>query len=307
MDRFEAMAMLVAVVEKGSLSAASKALNVPLTTVSRRISDLETHLGKRLLDRTTRKQSLTDAGLAYVSAARRIVGQVEEAEQLVRGDSTEPKGELRIRVSASFCDSILWPIVADFMQACPQIKLTLQAADCRVGGPDIVADVTVQIGAASNVSNVSRIATQVGEVRTITCASPALLAVHGVPKRPNDLSHMPCIAVGAPETSVEWGFSTQRQHKTMSVPVWPQLIVPTTQSAMMAATADLGVAQLPHYEIADALSRDALRPLLDKYEAAPMPINLLHGPLTQLPVSTRCFLAFCAPRLRMRLGAICTT
>src|SRR5215470_7925695 len=132
MDRFLAMSMLLTVTEKGSLSAAGRELQVPLATLSRRISDLERHLGTRLLIRTTRKLTLTDAGIAYVSAARRILEQVEEAEREAAGEFTAPKGELVLTAPIMFGRLHVLPVVADFLATFPEINIRLILVDRNV-------------------------------------------------------------------------------------------------------------------------------------------------------------------------------
>ncbi len=129
MDRLEAMSMLVTVTEQGSLSAAGRALHVPLATISRRISDLETVLGTRLLIRTTRKLTLTDAGVAYVAAARRILEQVEEAGRAAAGEFTVPRGELVVTAPVMFGRLHVLPVVADFLAAFPEIHVRLLLND----------------------------------------------------------------------------------------------------------------------------------------------------------------------------------
>src|SRR6201996_4583596 len=137
MDRLEAMSMLVTVTEKGSFSAAGRALGVPLATLSRKIADLEALLGARLLTRTTRKLALTDAGIAYVTAARRILEQVEDAESEAAAEFTQPKGELVVTAPLMFGRLHVLPVVADFLELFPDINVRLILADRNV---DLISD-----------------------------------------------------------------------------------------------------------------------------------------------------------------------
>jgi DNA-binding transcriptional LysR family regulator len=132
MDRLKAMSMLVAVTETGSLSATARRLRVPLATLSRKLSDLEARLGARLLTRTTRKLTLTDAGVAYVAAARRILEQVEEAEHAAAGEFVEPKGELVVTAPVMFGRLHVLPVVAEFLAAFPAIDVRLVLSDRHV-------------------------------------------------------------------------------------------------------------------------------------------------------------------------------
>ena len=192
MDRFEAMSMLVTVSEAGSLSAAGRALKVPLATLSRKISDLETLLGTRLLIRTTRKLTLTDAGITYVTAARRILEQVEDAEREAAGEFTAPKGDLVITAPIMFGRLHVLPVVADFLALFPEINVRLVLADRNVSLIDDHVDMAVRIG---KLPDSSMVATQVGLMRTVVCASPALMDGRGVPQAPDDLLKLPCVSV----------------------------------------------------------------------------------------------------------------
>ena len=125
MDRLESMAILVSVVEAGSLSAASRRLNMPLPTLSRKLSELETHLKTRLLNRSTRLLTLTDAGDRYLAATRRILEDVEDAERAATGEYNAPKGELVLTAPVVFGRTHLLPVVLDFLKAYPDIDVRL--------------------------------------------------------------------------------------------------------------------------------------------------------------------------------------
>src|SRR5215470_1674315 len=236
MDRFLAMSMLLTVTEKGSLSAAGRELQVPLATLSRRISDLERHLGTRLLIRTTRKLTLTDAGIAYVSAARRILEQVEEAEREAAGEFTAPKGELVVTAPIMFGRLHVLPVVADFLATFPEINIRLILVDRNVDLVDDHVDMAVRIG---KLPDSSMVATQIGVMRTVTCASPALLAGHGIPLKPADLTRFPCVAVDTPPFS-GWRFQSARSDTTLDISISSRLAVTTTEAAVQAAIRGVG-------------------------------------------------------------------
>ena len=187
MDRFSALRTLVAAVDGGSLSAASRRLRTPLPTVSRRISDLEAHLGTQLLLRTPRKLVLTDAGAAFVPAARRILAALDEAEREASGEYREPVGELLVTAPIAFGRIHILPVVLEFLQAFPGIDVRLAMSDAVVDMIDNHVDVAVRLG---RLPDSSLIAQAVGEVRWITVASPAYLAARGTPEVPADLLHV---------------------------------------------------------------------------------------------------------------------
>ena len=291
--------MLVAVTETGSLSAAGRALKVPLATLSRKISDLETLLGTRLLIRTTRKLTPTEAGIAYVAAARRILEQVEEAEREAAGEFMAPKGELVITAPIQFgCLQVL-PVVADFLALLPDINVRLVLTDRNVDLIDAHVDMAVRIG---KLPDSSMVATQVGLMRTVVCASPALMDGRGVPRKPDDLLKLPCVTVDTPLLSPGWRFKAPGAASTFEVAVVPRLSVTTTEAAAQAAIRGVGITRLLHYQVAEAIEGGALRVILDSFEPDPVPVNLVHASRGQMPLKMRRFLDFAAPRLRDVLG-----
>jgi len=301
MDRFEAMSMLVAVTDKRSFSAASRALGVPLATLSRKVSDLEALLGARLLLRTTRKLSLTDAGVAYVAAARRILEQVEDAEREAAGEFTAPKGELVVTAPILFGRLHVLPIVTDFLSTFPDIRVRLLLADRNLDLMDDDVDMALRIGA---LADSSMVATPVGKMRTVTCASPALLAGHGLPKTPHDLLRLPCIAFDSPTPSPGWRFRQPGSGASVEIAIQPRLSVTTAEAAAEAAAGGVGCVRLLHYQVVDAIERRKLRIVLKSFEMEPTPIHLIHASRGQMPLKMRRFLDFSTPRLRKSLARL---
>src|SRR5271155_2126920 len=201
MDRLEAMSLLVAVAEAGSLSAASRKLGVPLPTVSRKISDLEAHLRTRLLTRSTRKLALTDSGTAYVAAAKRILDEVSEAERAASGEHAAPRGDLVITAPVVFGRLHVLPVIAEFLARWPEINVRLVLADRNLHLIDDHIDIAVRIGA---LAESALAATKVGSVRRVVCGSPAYFAAHGVPKRPEDLSALSAVTFDPFSFSEDW-------------------------------------------------------------------------------------------------------
>lgn len=301
MDRFEAMAMLVTVSEAGSLSAAGRKLKVPLATLSRKISDLEALLGTRLLIRTTRKLTLTDAGATYIGAARRILEQVEEAEREAAGEYSAPKGELVITAPVMFGRLHVLPVVADFLTLYPDINVRLVLADRNVSLIDEHIDMAVRIG---HLPDSAMVATRVGLMRTVVCASPALMGARGEPQHPDDLMAVPCVAVDTPLPSPGWRFKAPGAGARLDIPVLARLSVTSTEAAADAAIRGVGATQLLHYQVADAVKQGALRIILNAFEPEPAPVNLVHAARGQMPLKMRRFLDFAAPRLREAVGAL---
>lgn len=304
MDRLEAMSLLVAVAERGSLSAAGRAVGVPLATLSRKISDLESTLGARLLIRTTRKLVLTDAGVAYVAAARRILEQVEEAERAAAGEFVVPKGELAVTAPLMFGRLHVLPLVADFLAQHAEITVRLILSDRNVDLIGDHVDMAVRIG---RLPDSTMVATQVGTTRMVTCASPALLAARGVPLKPDDLTRLPSLALASTTPSPYWTFRNPQSDAVFDIPIQPRLTVTTPEAAAHAAVHGVGVAHLLHYQVSEAVKRGDLQIILDAYEPAPAPIHLLHAARGHMPLKMRRFLDFAAPRLKEALDAVMIT
>jgi len=299
MDRFEAMAMFVKVAEQGNFSAAARALNVPLPTLSRKISDLETLLGAQLLIRTTRKLTLTDTGEVYLSAARRILDQVNEAERQAAGEFSKPKGELIVTAPIMFGRIYVLPVVTQFLAAFPEISIRLVLSDSTLDLIDKQIDIALRIG---HLPDSSMIATRIGSIRTVICASTSLLAEFGTPQHPSDLSQWPVVIVNnAAMPEFSWRFYEKDSSVFIDNVISPRLAITTSESAIKAAEHSVGAIRTLHYQVIDALDSGTLRIILDKHESHPLPVHLIHTSIGQMPLKVRCFLDFAAPILRARL------
>jgi DNA-binding transcriptional LysR family regulator len=297
MDRLESMSTLVAVAEAGSLSAASRRLGMPLATVSRKVSELETHLRTRLLNRTSRRITLTDAGRDYIAACRRILESIGEAERAATGEYSAPCGDLVVTAPIVFGRLHVLPVAVAFLAAFPEIDLRLVLADRVINLHEDEIDVAVRIG---ELPDSSLIAMRLGAVRRVVCASPAYLTARGTPKKPADLGSHDCITFAGVTSAVEWKFTTGRS--TVSVAVHSRLVVNTAEAAIDAAVAGLGVTRVLSYQAAAALKAGTLKLALRTFEPPPSPVSLVHAGRELLPLKVRAFLDFAAPRLRARLA-----
>ncbi|MGA7782238.1 MAG: LysR family transcriptional regulator [Paraburkholderia sp.] len=297
MNRLESMSILVAVVDSGSLSAAARHLGLPLATVSRKVGELESHLKTRLLHRTTRQISLTEAGASYVAACRRILEEIGEAERAATGEYATPKGELVVTASVVFGRLHVVPMVAEFLAHYPEIDINLVFTDRVVHLMDEHTDVAVRIG---ELPDSTLMATGVGTVRRVICASPAYLAEHGVPESPGDLARHQCVTFEVLASRRAWSFGSGRSE--LSVPVHSRLAVNTAESAIAAAILGVGLINVLSYQVADAIRSNALRIVLDGFEPAPLPIHLVHKGQAPLPLKLRAFLDFVTPRLRAHIS-----
>jgi DNA-binding transcriptional LysR family regulator len=301
MDRFEAMSMFLNAIEKGSLSAAARDMRVPVPTLSRKVADLEAQLGTRLLTRTTRKLILTDAGIAYAEAARRILEQVDEAERQAAGEFTTPRGELVVTAPVLFGRLHVLPVIADFLAQFPEVNVRLMLGDRNVNLVDDQIDMAVRLG---KLPDSGMIATRVGSMRRMVCGSPKLLERHGVPRTPEELSRVPCVAsIGVQTLASGWRFRRPATDTEVEVPIFPRLAT-TAEAAADAAIRGVGLVCLRHYQVVDAVKAGKLRIVLKKYEPEPAPVHLVHATRGQMPLKMRSFLDFAAPRLRKALAMI---
>ena len=295
MDRIEAMAVFVAVVDAGSLSAAARKLRMPLPTVSRKVADLETHLKARLLHRSTRRISLTDAGGTYIAACRRILDEVAHAESSAAGEYAEPKGELVMSAPLLFGRLHLLPVVIEFMKAYPRVDVRVVFGDRINNLLQEHLDVALRIG---ELTDEGLIATRIGETQRVVCASPAYLAARGTPQHPRDLAAHACIAFDAVAAPDEWVFGLGRG--SLAVPLRPRLIVNTAEAAIEAAVAGVGLTRVLSYQSAAAQDAGTLVKVLEDFESVPAPVSLVYTRQPRLTQKLRAFLDFAAPRLRER-------
>src|SRR5271169_927251 len=301
MDRLDAMSVLVSVVETGSFSAASRKLGAPLPTVSRKVSELEAHLNTRLLIRSTRKLTLTDAGAAYVAASKRILEQVGDAERAASGEYSSPRGDLVVAAPIVFGRLHVLPAVNEFLANYPDIDVRFLLSDRNVHLIDDHVDLAVRIGA---LADSSMVAVRVGSVRRVVCASPTFLAGHGTPKAPEDLSALACVTFDALTSSTAWNFTTADSRTERAVALRSRLSVNTAEAAVDAAISGVGVTRVLSYQAANAVAEGKLRIVLARYESEPLPINIVHIGQSLLPLKTRAFLDFVAPRIRERAAKV---
>lgn len=297
MDRLEAMSIVLAVAEAGSLSAAARRLNTPVATASRKVSELEAHLRIRLFDRTARKLALTPAGSSYVASAKRILFDLTEAERAASGEYTAPTGELILTAPNALGRLHLIPILADFLRAYPEIGIRLVLDDRVYSLAEEQIDLALRVGVLPD----SRlIALRLGTIRKVVCASPAYLASRGTPLLPGDLAGHDCIICTGFQAPAAWTF--ERDGTDIVVPIHPRLVVSNVEAACDAARAGIGVARAFSYHVAAAVEDATLTTVLDDFQTATLPVSLVYAAGRFLPIKLRAFLDFAAPRLKTRLA-----
>jgi DNA-binding transcriptional LysR family regulator len=297
-DRLEAMAIIVAVTETGSFSAASRRLRTPVATVSRKVSDLETRLKAELFQRSSRRMLLTDAGRSYIEACKRIIEQVDEAEREVSGEYRAPRGDLAVTSPWGLGHMHLLPLSVEFLRAHPEISLRLLMTDRVVNTVEEGIDVAIRIGV---LPDSSMIATRVAAIRVVVCASPSYLQARGIPEHLGDLADHDCITVDGLVTPTIWRFASGS--RSVTTPIRSRLCVNTSEAAIQAAIAGAGLARVMSYKMEGARREGLLRIVLEKFEEAPLPVNMIYAQRKLMPLKLRTFLNWVAPRLKERLSA----
>jgi DNA-binding transcriptional LysR family regulator len=238
------MSVVVAVLEFGSMSAAARQLRMPLPTVSRKVSDLEAYLNARLFNRSTRRLTLTDAGESYLAACKRILDDVRDAEHIVSGQYTTPRGELVISAPIVFGRLHLLPTITAFFKAYPEVTVRLVPSDRMVGPLEDNVDLALRIG---ELVDSTLIATRCGSTRRVVCGGADYFAEHGTPKHPTDLISHATVVFETLAPSNIWVFATNRVEASVSIRL--KLIVNTSEAAIDAAMAGVGLTRVLSYQI----------------------------------------------------------
>ena len=299
MDRFEAMTLLVAVAEAGSISAASRKLRAPLATISRKVSELEKHLNARLLMRAPRNVVLTEAGRSFVAASRRILADLDDAERDAASATRTLKGELVLSAPIALGRFYLLPVVTDFLKEHPNVDVRMMLVDRRLNMIEDHIDIGLRVG---ELNDFSLVAKKVGAVRRVVCASPSYLARRGTPKSPDDLKDHDCVTFENTLSAQSWTFKIGKAEKSFAI--HSRLIVSTAEAATDAAVLGLGLTRMLDYQIDLQRRAGSLKLVLESFRSAPTPVHLIYEAQRHLPLKIRTFLDFAAPRLKRALHSL---
>ena len=297
MDRVELMSIAVSIADAGSLSAASRKLRMPVPTVSRKLSELEARLRTQLFNRSSRRLSLTEAGRSYVEACKRILEQVDDAEREASGEYRAATGDMTVTSPWGIGHLHLLPLSCEFQKAYPDIGLRLLLTDRVVNPVENSIDVSIRIGP---LSDSSLIATRVGSVRVVACASPDYLAARGRPLTPADLVRHDCITIDETGVPRSWAFMEGGQE--IAAPIPSRLTVNTSEAAVEAAIAGSGITRVMSYKMEAARRSGALVLLLEHFEKDTLPVHILYTERKPMPLKLRVFLDWLTPRLKARLA-----
>jgi DNA-binding transcriptional LysR family regulator len=283
MDKLRALQAFIAIVDQGSLTRAAQTTGSSLPATVRTLAALESHLGVRLLQRTTRRLALTEDGRQYLERARRIVADVDEADRLVGARQAAPAGTVGVTAPVLFGQRHVAPAVQRFVRLHPQVRVNLVLLDRVVNLVEEGLDVGVRIGPLADSTLVAQ---QVGRMRRIVVASPGFLRRHGTPRHPDELVEKPCLRFNGSDGGL-WLFSERgRQFQTaVQGPIECNLSAPMLE----ACAAGLGFARCLHYQAQPLLQAKRLRVVLAAFEVEPWPVQITYPSARQLSTRTRVF------------------
>jgi DNA-binding transcriptional LysR family regulator len=293
LDQLHLINVFVAVVDTNGFAGAARKLNMSPPAVTRAINELETHLGVRLLTRTTRMVRVTEAGERYVEDCRRILSELTEADESVTGLHGSPRGKLTLTAPVLFGAKFVTPIVTEYLRRYPQVNASCWLLDRVVNMMDEGVDLAVRIG---DLPDSSMQAIRVGQVRRVICAAPSYLAQHGQPNIPQALASHCTILASTVTPSPDWRF--QEGGAPCLVKLQPRLIITSNDAAVNAAVEGFGIVRLMSYQVADQVRNGQLKILLSEFELPELPVHLVHREGRHASQKARAFLDLAIERLR---------
>ncbi|OUS29051.1 LysR family transcriptional regulator [Thalassotalea sp. 42_200_T64] len=293
MDNLHLMNVYVAVAEEQGFAAGARRLAMSPPAVTRAIAALEEKLGVKLLTRTTRYVRTTDAGLRYLTDAKRILNDVHMANEAAAGINAAPTGHLAITAPVMFGRMFVMPGIIDYLNQYPNTEVDAIFLDRVVNLLEEGLDVGVRIG---ELPNSSMRALRVGSVRLILCAAPEYLQRNGIPQQPADLSQHTIISSRAMNNSSDWRFEQQAQKYQVNIK--PRVTVTTNDAAIEAALSGFGLTRLLSYQVAPYLASGQLNIVMENYEPAAKPVHIVHRESHLTTAKVRAFIDLMAKRLR---------
>ncbi len=298
LDRLTSINVFVQVAQSGGFSAAARRLGMSATMVSNHVQALEDRLGVRLLQRTTRRTSLTDIGQAYLDRARAILDELDEADRFAGALHATPRGQLRIYTNGILVP-FLGPVVSDYVARHPEVSIDLRMGEPMVDLVEEGFDIAVRATPAPEGSPF--IARRLTPFRHVPCCSPGFLQTHGAPKRPSDLARYNCIRYLYYAFGDEWRFENQN-HKLLKVKIGGNIVTNSSLMIRTLALAGHGIVLVPSFLVADDIKAGRLIRLLPQYRPPELAILAIYPNRQHLSSKTRLFIDLLADRFD-RVGA----
>lgn len=286
MDRFTELNVFVAAVEEGSIAAAARRLGISAVMAGRYLSSLEQHVSARLIERTTQRLNLTDAGLRYFERSKRLLEEFAEANKEAADIHDAPRGTLRIAAPITFGTLFLGPLIAKFMADYPAVDISLQLQDRFVDLVEEGIDVAIRVG---NLKDSDFVARKIGSTSLLACASSGYLAGNPPPVSPADLQSHALIGYSAPLTTTPWTFIDELGETTI-VKSDCRFMANNTAILLEVALADAGIAYGPDFVFANELKKGNLIQLLTDYACPALPIHAITPNAKYVNTKTRLFI-----------------
>jgi DNA-binding transcriptional LysR family regulator len=292
MDRFHEMQIFMAVAEEEGFAAAARRLNISPPSVTRAIAAMEERIGTQLLSRTTRSLHLTEAGQRYLEDCRRILNEVDEAEEAAADSYSIPRGHLTVTAPVMFGELYIAPLLAEYLDQFPSVHLNALLVDRVVSMADEGVDVAIRIG---HLHENNQHAIKVGEVRQVICAAPAYFEQYGRPQHPGELSTANIVMSSASHLLSDWQFVNDGN--ALSFRFEPRLVVTANQAAINIACLGWGLTRVLSYQVASHVANGGLEVVLQEFEPPALPIQVVYQKNNRVPAKVRTFVNFLADRL----------
>ena len=292
MDRFQEMKVLLAVAEAESFAGGAKLMRMSPPSVTRVIAGLENRLGILLLARSTRSLRLTEAGRRYVDDCKRILLDVEEAEELATGSSVRARGNLTVTAPVMFGEQYLIPLITQYLAEHPEVTINALLVDRLVNMLDEGVDVAIRIG---QLPDTGLQAIRVGQVSTVICAAPTFLDHVGRPMHPSDVLGLPIVMSSASTLLTDWQFSVDE--RTIALHPKARLVVSSNQASINAARMGWGLTRVLSYQVAEPVAKGELEILLEAYQTPALPVHILYQGGKRVSAKVRTFVDYCSARL----------
>lgn len=301
MDRLDAMAVFVAVVEEGSLAAAARKLGRSPATATRAVAMLEERLGERLLHRSTRALRLTERGERQAAVYRAVLAELAEADGAAAGGRIA--GRIALTAPELFGRAVLMPVVEEFLDEHPDVGARVLLLNRVVNLVDEGVDVAVRL---APLPDSGLVAVRLGDMRRLLCAAPDYLGRAGTPLAPADLGHHPCIGAEDGAEREAWHFIDRAppRPRPLSVTIQPRIALTSAGAAIDAALRGRGICRVMAYQVVEHVEAGRLVPILRGFEPAPVPVHLVFHPIPRRNRALRAFVDHATPRLRAAVARI---
>ncbi|VAX45057.1 LysR family transcriptional regulator [Acinetobacter calcoaceticus] len=295
-----AMHAFLKVIDSGSFTAAAEQMDLTTAQVSRLISELETRLGTKLIQRSTRQQALTDIGAAYAERCRQVISMVDEAESEVAGTASKPKGRLRVLSMGSFGHHYVFPVMAEFCKNYPELTVEYTTSQYV---PDLLAKgVDVSLYLTESLTDSRFVARRIGTIFSVLCASPAYLEKHGKPESPEDLKNHACLRLVNPSITADWHL-LNANGESYQIDIGGQLIADNPELLLDVVQQDMGVALLPMFSALEAVQNGRLCHILPEWRSPDIGVYTLLPSRHFIDAKTRAWLdwveEYISPRIEM--------